>query len=158
MAFLPREQPVQRVSLLTSAARFIFALVAAVVVLVIASNRGHNTNSALSKQRLPEPKSSYCQADMISPRDYAPPRTPATLEQIQVVVRHGDRVPCNVLPNEQTTWDCDGPETLSVSRIATQTSYVNDFPVKMNLWNVRSTSSNVICAIALDREHVRWGN
>ncbi|KAJ2826729.1 hypothetical protein FBU31_003365 [Coemansia sp. 'formosensis'] len=50
---------------------------------------------------------SYCDAGF--PDDQAYNAVPdAKLEFVQVVVRHGDRTPVHLIPNDNTTWTCDG--------------------------------------------------
>ncbi|KAJ2889765.1 hypothetical protein IWW38_004510, partial [Coemansia aciculifera] len=50
---------------------------------------------------------SYCDAGF--PNDQAYSAVPdAKLELVQMLVRHGDRTPVHLIPNDNTTWTCDG--------------------------------------------------
>ncbi|KAJ2806225.1 hypothetical protein H4R20_001769 [Coemansia guatemalensis] len=52
---------------------------------------------------------SYCDPGYPSAQSYS--EVPgAKLELLQLVVRHGDRTPVNLIANEATTWTCDGTE------------------------------------------------
>ncbi|RKP05903.1 histidine phosphatase superfamily [Thamnocephalis sphaerospora] len=49
----------------------------------------------------------YCQADFPDPLEYRPPSPGAKLLHVQTVIRHGDRSPLTVLPNDNSEWRCD---------------------------------------------------
>eukprot|EP00298_Acanthocystis_sp_HF-20_P011397 c19372_g1_i1.p1 GENE.c19372_g1_i1~~c19372_g1_i1.p1 ORF type:complete len:451 (+),score=153.94 c19372_g1_i1:22-1353(+) len=68
----------------------------------------------------------YCQAPYPTVASYVPPVN-ATLLNVQILVRHGDRSPCNPLPIEDVFWDCDGvQEFRTVYRDTTYVNFIRD--------------------------------
>ncbi|KAI8324200.1 phosphoglycerate mutase-like protein [Martensiomyces pterosporus] len=70
---------------------------------------GTTYDTGVSKYTFDDASYNYCQAAVPSCQTYkAVPN--AKLEFVQLVVRHGDRTTEHVIPNEDTTWTCDGVE------------------------------------------------
>ncbi|KAJ1798941.1 hypothetical protein LPJ75_006756, partial [Coemansia sp. RSA 2598] len=63
-------------------------------------------NTDISNYDFDDSSFNYCQADFPSNASYVPVAN-ATLEFVQVVVRHGDRSPALVAPHQDVTWNCD---------------------------------------------------
>ncbi|KAG5175195.1 histidine phosphatase superfamily [Tribonema minus] len=82
----------------------------------------------------------YCHASFPGALDtlnYTAPGE-ATLISVQVITRHGDRAPCNVLPHEvNITWYCDDPDPYDPAFTPVKISHIRDEPPALrpsNLW------------------------
>ncbi|KAJ2505239.1 hypothetical protein GGF44_000792 [Coemansia sp. RSA 1694] len=95
---------------LNSAVAITVALVATAAVVANASPASSSAfGVGVSDYAFDDASYSYCGAGL--PADQAYSAVPdAKLELVQVVVRHGDRTPVHLIPNDNTTWTCDGVE------------------------------------------------
>ncbi|KAJ1968142.1 hypothetical protein IWQ62_001421 [Dispira parvispora] len=59
------------------------------------------------------PDYDYCNARTPTVEEYDKPMVDATLKLVQVVTRHGDRVPKNFLPGHREHWDCKFPQKVT---------------------------------------------
>ncbi|KAJ1652559.1 hypothetical protein GGF38_005329, partial [Coemansia sp. RSA 25] len=93
---------------LNSAVAITVALVATAAVVANASPASSSAfGVGVSDYAFDDASYSYCGAGL--PADQAYSAVPdAKLELVQVVVRHGDRTPVHLIPNDNTTWTCDG--------------------------------------------------
>ncbi|KAI9501773.1 hypothetical protein GGI26_005710 [Coemansia sp. RSA 1358] len=100
------------VLLAATAASFATTLVAgapgasAFPVTNFASQR-HTVSGALGSWSFDSPAYTYCDPSYPSAESYN--KVPdASLELVQMVVRHGDRSPVNLISHDDSTWDCNG--------------------------------------------------
>ncbi|KAJ2747008.1 hypothetical protein GGI20_000904 [Coemansia sp. BCRC 34301] len=83
------------------------ALVTAAAVANTSPVSGSAFAAGVSAYDFDDTSYSYCDAGFPDDRAYASVPE-AKLELVQVVVRHGDRTPVHLIPNDSTTWTCDG--------------------------------------------------
>ncbi|KAJ1950313.1 hypothetical protein IWQ62_006588, partial [Dispira parvispora] len=63
------------------------------------------------------PDYDYCNARTPTVEEYEKPMADATLKFVQVVTRHGDRVPKSFLPGHREHWDCEFPQKVRYMEI-----------------------------------------
>ncbi|KAJ1834699.1 hypothetical protein LPJ63_001749 [Coemansia sp. RSA 2711] len=68
-----------------------------------------NAEPGISSVALDDSSYNYCNPGYPSVQSYTS-LPGATLEFVQAVVRHGDRTPVSYIPNDDSTWRCDGVE------------------------------------------------
>ncbi|KAJ1965092.1 hypothetical protein GGI12_001008 [Dipsacomyces acuminosporus] len=73
------------------------------------STSGTTYDTSVAEYSFDDAGYTYCQAAFPSPKSYKPVPN-ASLEFVQLIVRHGDRTTEQILPNEDSTWTCDGVE------------------------------------------------
>ncbi|KAI8324201.1 phosphoglycerate mutase-like protein [Martensiomyces pterosporus] len=73
------------------------------------SSSSSTLNTDVSEYNFDDSGYTYCQAPFPSKDSYTA-IPDAEVELVQLVVRHGDRTTEHILPNEDTTWTCDGVE------------------------------------------------
>ncbi|KAJ1948104.1 hypothetical protein FBU59_001749, partial [Linderina macrospora] len=106
-------------------------------------------NTPASQYNFDDAGYNYCQAGFPSTQSYIPVPD-ATLEMVQVVVRHGDRTSYVVLPNENETWNCDGVEEDTYLHVAGDPTWNTTGSFKQVIeipkWNSKYGFSNQIWA------------
>ncbi|KAJ2474320.1 hypothetical protein EV174_005623, partial [Coemansia sp. RSA 2320] len=94
-------------------ARALYSVAALAAVLAAAAKASPEGSSSfgtgVSAYAFDDAAYSYCDAGYPVSQGYSAVPD-AKLELVQVVVRHGDRTPVNLIPDDTTTWNCNGIE------------------------------------------------
>ncbi|KAJ1946627.1 hypothetical protein FBU59_001984 [Linderina macrospora] len=110
-------------------------------------------NTPVSQYNFDDASYNYCQATYPSAQSYSSVPD-ATLEMVQVVVRHGDRTSYVVLPNENETWNCDGVEENTYLHVTGSSSRNTTGSFKQVIeipkWNSKYGFSNQVWAGSCD--------
>ncbi|KAJ1902017.1 hypothetical protein LPJ66_000341 [Kickxella alabastrina] len=82
-------------------------IAAAAVSTAAAAEVSTTLNTDVTKYSFNDANYTYCDPGYPQTQSYAAVPD-AQLEFVQAVVRHGDRTPVHLIPNDETTWNCDG--------------------------------------------------
>ncbi|KAJ1959723.1 hypothetical protein GGI12_004188 [Dipsacomyces acuminosporus] len=108
---------------------------------------GSAFSTDLDKYNFDDGSYNYCDPGYPSRQTYTAVPD-ATLQFVQLVVRHGDRTPVHVIPHDDTTWNCDGVEEVAylhdTHQPAANTTGSFRQVIEIPKWNARHGFSNKV--------------